>query len=119
MTHYPHLLDPTRYTDYDRRSFRVPTWSTFDHRTQFAALRSLHQSTWLQDLVRYTEEFKLGRVIWPMSHVLYMPHIEEMVEEIRKRKLFLFDLWSYVPGSSMEGMWSNITPPQGMITYLE
>ncbi len=119
ITHYPYLLNPELYPDYTRRPFKAPTWDTFGHRTQFTSLRSLHQSTWKEDLDRYTEEYKLGRVIWPMTQVLYMPHIDEVIEELRRRDLFLFDLWSYVPGSSMVGMWSNITPPQGMVAHLE
>jgi len=116
---YPYLLDPTRHPDYTRRPFRVPTWETFDGVTQFMTLRSLTQDGWKEDLDRYTEEFKLGRVIWPLIHVLYAPHIDEVIEEIRRRELYLFDLWSYVPGSSMEGIWSNITPPPGMVAHLE
>ena len=118
-SHYPHLLNPEIYPDYTRRPFRAPTWETFENQTQFATLRSLHQSGWKEDLERYTVEFNLGRVIWPMIHLLHAPHLEEAVEEIRERGLFLFDLWGYVPGSGMEGMWSNITPPPGVVDYLE
>ena len=118
-THYPHRLAVEAYPDYTRRPFRAPSWATFGDRTQFTSLRSLHQSTWREDLDRYTREYALGRVVWPMLHVLHMPHLEEVVEELRKRDLFLFDLWSYVPGSSMEGIWSNITPPPGVVAYLE
>jgi len=116
---YSYLLDPARHPDFTRRPFRVPTWDTFDGVTQFMTLRSLTQEDWKADLDRYTEQFKLGRVVWPLIHVLYAPQIEEVIEEIRRRRLYLFDLWSYVPGSSMEGIWSNITPPPGMIAHLE
>ena len=40
------------------------------------------------------------------------------LEEIRRRGLYLFDLWSYVPASPLEGMWSNVTPPPGMVRHL-
>lgn len=117
--HFPCLLDPTLYSDYPRRPFKAPTWATFDGVPQFTTLRDLGQSAWREDLIRYTEEFKLGRVIWPTTHFLYAPNVNLVIEEIRKRKLFLFDLWSYVPGSPLEGMWSNITPPAGMVAHLE
>lgn len=118
-SHYPHRLNPSLYPDYTRRPFRVPDWATFENKTQFASLRSLHQNEWREDLDSYTLEFKLGRVIWPMLHILHMPQLEEVVEELRKRRLYLFDLWSHVPGSSMEGMWSSITPPPGVVDYLK
>lgn len=118
-SHYPHPLKVEAYPDFSRRPFRVPSPDSFGDRPQFAALRWLHQTTWREDLDLYTKEFGLGRVVWPMLHVLHMPHLDEVVEEIRKRGLFLFDLWSYVPGSSMEGIWSNITPPPGVVDYLE
>lgn len=116
--HYPYLLDPRLYPEYTRRSVRAPTWETFENRTQFYTLRELHQTQWREDLDLYTQKFKLGRVIWPISHFLYAPHVEEAVAELRRRKLYLFDLWSYVPGSGMEGLWSNITPPPGMVDHL-
>lgn len=116
--HYPFLLDPKEYPDYRRRRFKVPTWDTFEHTTQFTTLRQLHQSTWKEDIIAYTEEFNLGKVLWPMMHVLYSPHIADVLQEIRNRKLYLFDLWSVVPGSPMEGVWSNITPPEGMVEHL-
>ena len=118
-THFPSLLDPTIYPDYLRRPFKAPTWTTFEGVPQFTTLRDLGQTHWREDLIRYTEEFKLGRVIWPTTHFLYAPNVNMVLEELRKRKLFLFDVWSYVPGSPLEGMWSNITPPPGMIAHLE
>lgn len=116
--HYPFLLDTTMYPDYERREFRVPTWATFENRTQFTALRDLSQTSWKEDLDRYTKEFRLGNVVWPLVQMLYSAHVGEAIEEIKKRGLYLFDLWSYVPGSPMEGIWSNITPPPGMVAHL-
>lgn len=116
--HYPYLLDPRIYPDFERRRFRVPIWDTFENTTQFASLRDLNQSEWREDIVTYTEQFNLGKVIWPLIHVLYSPHVDEVIKEIRDRKLYLFDLWSIVPGSPMEGTWSNITPPPGMVDFL-
>lgn len=117
--HYPRLIEPERHPDWQRRTVRPPTWATFGHRTQFTALRSLTQSAWREDLERYTETFGLGRVIWPMTQFLWSPQVGEVIDEIRRRGLFLFDLWSHVPGSPMFGVWSHITPPPGMVEYLQ
>ena len=117
--HFPHLLDPRIHPDDSRRSVRVPTWETFEHTTGFITLRDLAQSDWREDLDRYTEQFKLGRVIWPLINLLHCSHLAEVLDEIRRRGLYLFDLWSYVPGSPLEGAWSNITPPPGMVRHLQ
>jgi hypothetical protein len=116
--HYPHLLDAAAYPDYGRRQFRVPTWETFENRTQFAALRDLSQTGWREDLDRSTREFRLGNVVWPLIQMLYAPHLGQAVDELKKRNLYLFDLWSHVPGSPIEGIWSNIVPPPGMVAHL-
>ncbi len=118
LKNYPYLLNPAEYPDYIRRPFKVPTWGTFSNKTQFCALRSLHQSTWKADLDMYVDKFKLGKIVWPMLHCLYSTDLEQIVEEIQSRDLYLFDLWSYVPGSSMAGVWSNITPPPGVVNML-
>ena len=117
--HYPYLLDPSIYPDHERWQIDVPTWETFDSTTQFTTLRGLTQTEWREDLHWYTEVFKLGKVVWPMMHILWSPHVKEAIEEIKARGLYLFDLWSHVPGCPMEGLWSNITPPPGMVPYLK
>ena len=117
-SHFPHLLDPRIHPDDGRRCVRVPTWETFEHVTQFITLRDLAQTSWREDLERYTEEFKLGRIVWPVINLLHCGHLAQVLEEICRRGLYLFDLWSYVPGSPLEAQWSNITPPPGMVRHL-
>ena len=118
-SHFPYLLDPRIHPDASRRGVRVSTWETFEHVTQFITLRDLAQTSWREDLERYTEEFKLGRIVWPVINLLHCGHLAQVLEEIRRRGLYLFDLWSYVPGSPLEAQWSNITPPPGMVRHLQ
>ena len=117
-SHFPHLLNPRVHPDDSRRRVPVPTWETFENVTQFITLRDLAQTSWREDLERYTEEFKLGRIVWPLLNLLHCAHLAQVLEEIRRRGLYLFDLWSYVPGSPLEAPWSNITPPPGMVRHL-
>ena len=117
--HYPFLLDPKLYPDYHRRPVTVPTWETFENTTQFISVRDLSQSEWREDLDRQVEEFGLGKVIWPLMHLLWSPHFKEVIKELKERGYYLFDLWSHVPGCPMEGNWSNITPPAGTVRYLQ
>ncbi|MBU4199001.1 MAG: sugar phosphate isomerase/epimerase [Verrucomicrobia bacterium] len=123
-TPYGFLLDPTIYPDYTRRTVKVPTWKTFDNTTQFTTLRCFTQKDgrlvdWEKDLDLYVNELKLGRVIWPVFPTLYAENFKDLVAEIKRRGLFLFDFWGHVPGSGTEGMWSHCVPPPGMVAYLE
>jgi len=107
--HYPHLLDPAMYPNCERRQLKVPTWATLENRTQFAALRDLCQTSWREDLDRYTREFRLGNVVWPMVQMLFSPHVGQAIEEIRKSGLYLFDLlgtgsWASTMASRMAFM---------------
>ena len=75
--HSPYLLDPKVYPEFERRRFKVPTWDTFENTTQSASLRDLNRREWREDLTAYTKQFYLGKVIWPLIHLLYSPHIGE------------------------------------------
>ena len=119
---YSHLLDPSVYPDFTRRPLRVPTWKTFKHTTQFTALRAFTQKDGLlvnfrEDLDLY-EKYNLGRMIWPVFHTVFARNFSELVAEIKIRDLYLFDIWGHVPGSGLEGMWSHVMPPAGMVEYL-
>ena len=81
--HYPFLLDPRKYPDFSRRGFSVPTWETFENQPQFTALRDLSMVKWRDELDMYTKEFNLGRVIWPLIHLLWSSHVKEVIEEIK------------------------------------
>jgi hypothetical protein len=120
---YPHLLNPGDYPDFSRRPHRVPTWETFKHTTQFTTLRAFTvRDNFLvdfrEDLDLY-EKYNLGRVIWPVFQTVFAKNINELVAEIKRRDLYMFDIWGHVPGSGFEGMWSHVMPPKGMVEYLQ
>ncbi len=120
---YPCLLDPSVYPDFNRRPNRVPTWQTFENTTQFTTLRAftIHDNllvNFREDLDLY-QRLNLGRIIWPVFQTVFARNFNELVEEIKQRNLFLFDIWGHVPGSGMEGMWSHVRPPKGMVEYLQ
>ena len=68
LKNYPYLLNPAEYPDYKRRPFKVPTWETFSNRTQFCALRSLHQSTWKADIDFIFTPTKFARIVEGAYH---------------------------------------------------
>ncbi len=121
---YPFLLDPRSYPDFARRPHTVPTWETFDGRTQFATLRLFSSRrgrlvNWKEDLDTYTRRFRLGRVIWPFFSTVFARNFPDLVREIRRRKLYLFDFWGHVPGSGTEKTWGHVVPPPGMVDWLQ
>jgi len=97
VTHYPYLLDPAEHPDYERYHVRMPTWETFENRTQLTTLRGFS----VQDgkLVAFREELDryvnagLGRVIWPFYTTVLAENFWDLVEEVRQRKLWLFYFW--------------------------
>ena len=122
-THFPRLLDPTLYPDYRRRPIRVPTWKTFDHTTQLCTLRGFtikdnRLVDYVQTLDTYVEKHRLGRVIWLNFSNVYAENFNDLVAEIKRRGLYLFDIWGHVPGSEPMG-WGHVTPLPGQVKYLE
>ena len=109
---YSHLLEPREHPDYDRRYVHPPSWETFGNRTQFAALRGFGVEDgrivgFVEALERYTETHKLGTVIWPSYPIIFAENLNELAEEIKRRGLFLFDIWGYVPGSGPAAIGSS------------
>ncbi len=118
------LVSPRQHPDYSRRHVRPPDWDVFRNQTQFAALRGLQ----IEDgrivnfeplLEKYTRTYQLGDVLWLFRDVLFTDNLEELVDSIRRRNLYLFDIWGYVPGSGPPGAWQQFQPPQQVFDMLE
>ena len=121
---YSHLLDPREHPDYDRRAVKPPTWETFKNRTQFTCLRGFSQSDnrlvgFAEELEKFTRTYELGDVIWPSYDTLFARNLGDLADEVKRRDLYLFDIWGYVPGSGPGGYWQQFTPPAGALATLE
>lgn len=121
---YAHLLEPETHPDFRRRHVQPPTWETFGHRTRFLTLRGFSIQdgmvvNYVQALDEYTVTHKLGDVIWPSYPVLFAKNLGDVIAELKRRELFLFDIWGYVPGSGPGGYWQQFTPPPGVFAMLE
>ncbi len=121
---YSRLLDPREHPDDARRAVKPPDWSTFGGRTRFTTLRSFtiengRITGFREKLDKYTLERRLGDVVWPSYPILFAANLEELAREIRRRNLFLFDIWGYVPGSGPGGYWQQFHPPAGVFEMLE
>lgn len=121
---YAHFLDPREHPDYARRHVKPPTWETFDERVHFAALREFdirdgQLAHYSEKIEKYTQEYQLGDVLWIRYPALFARNLKDLIDEIRQRNLFLFDIWGYVPGSGPGGPWQQFQVPPGVFELLE
>ena len=123
---YAHLLEPREHPDYSRRHVRPPSWDTFEGCTHLAALREfkIEESRlvdYVEEIERYTQKYELGDVLWPMCTILYAENLGDLADEMKRRKLFLFDLWfsgyAITPGPGP--IWQQLEPPRGVFGLLE
>ena len=108
MRIYPHLIQPEDYPEFSTRWAKATTREALDNEIQFACLRRFtEKENKLVDIVEkldlYTKDIEMGKVVWPFVATLLADNFEELVDEIRKRNLFLFDFWGYVPGTNTAG----------------
>ena len=121
---YSRLLDPREHPDDDRRAVRPPSWDLFEKQTQFTSLRGFDvQGTqivnYTNELERYTRTFGLGNVVWPSYPILFASNLLDLAQEVKRRNLYLFDVWGFVPGSGPGGYWQQFKPPQSAFDTLE
>jgi hypothetical protein len=121
---YSHLLEPREHPDYDRRAVKPPTWETFKNRTQFTCLRGFGTKDdqlvgFAEEIEKFTRTHELGNVIWPSYSTLFATNLSDLADEIKRRDLYLFDIWGYVPGSGPGGYWTQFTPSASAFIALE
>jgi len=121
---YTQLMDPRQNPDYARHSVKPPNWETFGKQTQFTSLRGFGVEkgklvNFISELDKYTKTHDLGSVIWPSYDCIFADNLGELADEVKKRGLFLFDIWGYVPGSGPGGYWQQFKPPAGVFELLE
>jgi len=121
---YSRLMNPREHPDDSRRPVHPPDWSLFGGLPQFTALRGFQVENGRitnikEEIEKYTRTYELGNVIWPSYPVLFASNLGELADEIKRRNLFLFDIWGYVPGSGPGGYWQQFSPPAGVFELLE
>jgi len=121
---YSHQLEPREHPDYGRRPVKPPSWETFKNQTAFTCLRGFGVQDdriigFVEELDKFTTKHELGRVIWPSYPILFATNLDQLADEIKRRDLFLFDIWGYVPGSGPGGYWQQFKPPADAFALLE
>lgn len=120
---WPRRLNPREYPDDTRRAVKPPSWETFRNLPQFTCLRGFEVNDrtivgFAAELDKYARH-DLGSVIWPAYPILFADNLGALAEEIRRRGLYLFDIWGYVPGSGPGGYWQQFQPPASAFAVLE
>ena len=121
---YAHLLDPREHPDYARRHVQPPNWDTFGGRTHLTTLRDFEIKDgqivgYAERIEQYVQKNELGDVLWVSYPILNARNLSDLLDEIKRRNLFLFDLWGYVPGSGPGNYWQQFHPPAGVFELLE
>lgn len=121
---YAHPLEPREHPDYSRRAVKPPDWRVFGNQTRFTSIRGFAVENdmivnYEKDLDQYTKTYQLGEVIWPAYPILFAKNLGDLADEIKRRDLYLFDIWGFVPGSGPGGYWQQYKPPEGVFDLLE
>lgn len=115
---YPYQMQPSKHPDYTRYYVKSPDFSVFGNKIQFIGLRDL-SGDYKRKLDLWVDKDKLGDILWVSYPLIYQDNLKEIVSEIKKRKLFLFDLWGYIPGSGPGGYWTQFQIPEGVLSLFE
>ncbi len=112
---YPYRMNPRRHPDDERRTVKPPSYETFGRKMQFMAYRGIE----IAEFDRQISQDGLGDIIWPPIGSLFNPKLPAAVAEMKKRGLFLFDPWGWVPGSGPGGPWRQYDVPAETFEMLE
>ena len=115
---YPYQMPPSHHPDYQRHHVKSPDASFFNNKIQFIALRDL-SGDYKQKLDQWVVKDKLGDILWVSYPLVFQDNLKEVVAEIKRRNLYLFDLWGYIPGSGPGGYWTQFVIPDGVLDLFE
>lgn len=111
---YPYKMNPRNHPDDLRHWVRTPDSSLWKNKVQFMALRDM-SGDFKKDIDQWVDKDKLGNILWVTYGMIFQDNLKEVVAEIKKRDLYLFDLWGYVPGSGPGGYWTQFQIPDGVL----
>lgn len=116
---YPYRMDPRKHPDDLRHAVKAPDASLFGNKTQFISLRDLSVTDYKQRINQWVHKDKLGDILWVSYPLIFQENLPEVVAEIKKQNLYLFDLWGYIPGSGPGGYWQQFVIPSGVLELFE
>ncbi len=121
---YVHPVNPREHPDYECRHVKPPSWETFGHQTHFTCLRGFGMEgnrlvCYEEELEKYTKTYNLGDVIWPSYPVLFAENLGDLLDAMKERDLYLFDIWGFVPGSGPGGYWQQFQVDPAVFELME
>ena len=121
---YAHLVDPREHPDYQRRAVRPPNWETFENRTHLNGLRYLTVQGdrivhYAEDMEQYTKAYQLGDVVSAVYPILFAKNLGDMVDELGRRKLYLFGVCGYVPGMGPGSPYEQFKTPAAALKLFD
>ena len=115
---YNYPMNPRQHPDDGRRFTKPPDAGTFGNQIQFMALRNINDD-YKESLDNYTIKYGLGNIIWPECPMIYRKDLPEVVQELKRRELYLFDIWGYIPGSGPGKTGQEYVVPQSALDLFE
>jgi hypothetical protein len=115
---YSYPMNPRQHPDDIRRMVKPPDSNTFGNQIQFMALRSL-DGDYKKLLDQYTIKYDLGKIVWPSYPLIFRKDLPDVVQELKRRNLYLFDIWGFVPGSGPGGYWQQYVMPDNTTELFE
>ncbi|MBQ9859194.1 MAG: hypothetical protein IJO76_00760 [Clostridia bacterium] len=106
MKAYRHYVDPKKYPRYEKRAAKAVTYDTMDNKVQFSASRfvTVDPATGRMvcidnELDRYTVQHEIGRCFWLNWKDFLSENVDELIDAVRDRGLYLYGAWGYEPGA--------------------
>ncbi len=118
---------PEEHPDYFRRAVRPVTWTDLGDRLHVASLRQFHvdasgcMDRYREEIQLFTETYDLGDVLWLHYSFAFARNFREVVDYIKARGLYVFDVWGYVPNRRKKGFpeyQARVTPHGDAHQYL-
>lgn len=67
----------------------------------------------------WTKVYDFGRVVWPFWTFLFAENWREVIDELAARRLYLFDIWGYVPsGDQRQTSLAEFRVPDELHKYI-
>ena len=116
---YQRLVDPAEYPAYRRRSFRAPTWKTFDDRPQLVGWRAGVRDNVTRQLIDELPDpdrpvtgrnWFVGRVLQPNILFAQREPADFARDTQRKKDLgiYVFNVGGYGPGAAVRGGYGQV-----------
>lgn len=97
---------PENYPDFGHGKVSPVTRAELGNRFQTMALRHLHinkngyMDRYKAEIQLFTETYDLGDVLWLHYRFIFAKNFREVVQYIKQKGLYVFDIWGYVPTSN-------------------